>query len=418
MVEPLQPPPKKNPLHRTVSPTRPPESRSRAALGLTAAAANGRLALQCCADCEAYQYPPRDACYRCLGVNLPWKDIPPTGKLLAETTIRTSTKLYFRERAPWRTGSVQLAVGPVIICHLHADCRKHATVKLINRLDRSGQGVILALPTEDSPYMDDDAQLRVLTSNPKHRRVLITDARNSNSQAIARALLAAGASEVFVGEAENWLPNAHRADLQAIDGVSILPLDVTDSLSVQRLAAEIGGKCDILINNARFIRDGGVLSRSDTGFARQEMEVNYLGAMRLAQAFGPAMCARTSDGINSAVAWVNLLSVYCLSNRADYGCFTASHAAARSLALSMRAEFRASGLRVMNVYYGPTEDDWHQPLPPPKVQPAAIARSVVDGLQQGLEETCCGDVANDIYQRYQQNPLVLDRELQPAGDGP
>jgi hypothetical protein len=84
----------------------------------------------------------------------------------------------------------------------------------------------------------------------------------------------------------------------------------------------------------------------------------------------------------------------------------------------MRAEFRASGLRVMNVYHGPTEDDWFQPLPPPKVQPAAIARSVVDGLQQGLEEICCGDVAKDIYQRYQQNPLVLDRELQPAGDGP
>ena len=41
MTEPLRPPPRKNPQKRTVSPTRPPEMRSRASLGLSAAAAEG-----------------------------------------------------------------------------------------------------------------------------------------------------------------------------------------------------------------------------------------------------------------------------------------------------------------------------------------------------------------------------------------
>ena len=84
---------------------------------------------------------------------------------------------------------------------------------------------------------------------------------------------------------------------------------MTDTASVKKLAGEYGGKTDILINNARFMRPGGVLARGDTAFARDEIEVNYLGLMRLAQAFGPGMCARAQDGVNSAAAWVNILTV-------------------------------------------------------------------------------------------------------------
>lgn len=415
---PLKPPPKKNPQQRTTSPTRPPEARSRSAMGLSAAAAMGRFALQMCTECNVIQYPPRDACQSCLCTDLPWTDVSPEGEILAQTTVRASTKLYFRERMPWRTGSVKLDAGPVIICHLHSDCERNGRVKLINRLDLSGQGVLLALPSDNTLNMEDDPQLRALSCDPKHRRILISDARNPNTQTLASAFLEAGASTVFIGESENWRPNPQREALQNMTNVHVLPLDVTDTSSVQKLAAQIGGKTDILVNNARFMRPGGVLARTDTGFAHDEIDVNYLGLMRLAQAFGPGMCSRTSDGINSAVAWVNILSVHSLSNTPDYGCFSASNAAARSLSQSMRAEFRASGLRVMNVYIGPTDDDWYQAVPPPKVLPKALANTIIDGLQRGLEETCCGDVAKDLYYRFSQNPAILERESTLAGDSP
>ena len=417
MTLPLPPPPKKNPQKRTVSPTRPPESRSRASLGLSAAAAEGRFALQHCDECGTIQYPPRDACCSCLSTELTWQDTDPAGSILAETTVQTSTKLFFRERAPWRTGTVKLDAGPVVICHLHGDCERHGRIELINRLDRSGQAVLLALPQNRKPNMEDDPQLRSLTCNPKHRRVLITDARNPNALALAEALTAAGAATIFIGESESWRPYPGQAELVAMEKVEVLPLDVTDTSSVKRLAGEIGGKTDILINNARFVRPGGVLQRGDTAFAKNEMEVNYLGLMRLAQAFGPGMCSRTADGDNAAVAWVNILSVHALSNLPEYGCFSASNAAARSLSQSLRSEFRASGLRVLNVYCGPTEDDWHQPLPPPKVMPANLARTVVQGLQDGLEETWCGDVAKDVYRRFRDDPGVLERETTLAGEG-
>ncbi|WP_375265848.1 SDR family NAD(P)-dependent oxidoreductase [Planktotalea sp.] len=417
MTEPLAFPPKKNPQKRSVTPTRPPEARSRASLALTAAAAEGRFALQVCDECETVQYPPRDACVNCIGTDLCWNDVSPKGHLLAETTVQTSTKLFFRERAPWRMGSVKLDVGPVILCHIHGDCARDSAVRVLNRLDKSGQAVLIAIPLERSDHMDDDPQLRALSAHPKHRRILITDAWNPNTPALAHALLNAGAATVFIGEAESWRPHPNRDALAKMANVEVLPLDVTDTSSVQKLAGEIGGKTDILINNARFLRPGGVLSRSDTGFARDEMEVNYLGLMRLAQAFGPGMCARTADGINSAAAWVNILSAYALSNTPEFGCFSASNAAAYSLSQSLRGEFRSSGLRVMNVFVGPTEDDWHAPLPPPKVLPQSLARSVVDGLSDGLEDVWCGDIAKDIRDRWRQNAKVLEREMTFGSDG-
>ncbi|HLB16524.1 MAG TPA: zinc ribbon domain-containing protein, partial [Burkholderiales bacterium] len=62
MTQPLVRPKRKNPVLRTRLPTLPPGTRSRVALGLTAAAAEGRFALQVCRDCGAVQYPPREAC--------------------------------------------------------------------------------------------------------------------------------------------------------------------------------------------------------------------------------------------------------------------------------------------------------------------------------------------------------------------
>ena len=83
-------PPKKDPQKRTRVPVLPPMARSRAALGLGVMAAQGRFGLQVCADCEAVQYPPRDACGTCLSNDLPWQDVEPYGTVLSETTIRVS----------------------------------------------------------------------------------------------------------------------------------------------------------------------------------------------------------------------------------------------------------------------------------------------------------------------------------------
>jgi short-subunit dehydrogenase len=116
------------------------------------------------------------------------------------------------------------------------------------------------------------------------------------------------------------------------------------------------------------------------------------------------------DG-SGACAWVNLFSVYALSNWPVYGTAAASQAAAHSLSQCLRAEMAGSGIKVVNVLLGPLDDAWHRQLPPPKVTPGQVATAVVSALQQGIEDLALGPVAEDLLRRYRQDPMVLHREL-------
>jgi uncharacterized OB-fold protein len=145
------------------TPLTPPAARSATASGLTTAAAEGRFALQVCADCGAVQYPPREACVACLSAHLPWREVPAGGTLIATTTLHVSTDPWFRQHLPWRIGTVALDCGPSVIAHLHGEVAPGARVRMTLRLDKSGQGVMLAIPAEDTPTMQDDPQLRELT---------------------------------------------------------------------------------------------------------------------------------------------------------------------------------------------------------------------------------------------------------------
>lgn len=412
MTAPLLRPKRKNPLKKTRQPLLPQGMRSRTALGLTAAAAEGRFALQVCAECAAVIYPPRDACPRCLSPRIPFKDVPNGGVLLAETTIHTSTDVYFRERMPWRIGTVRLDCGPSVVAHLHSDAREGERVRLEFKLDKSGQAVAFALPPTETPNMTDDLQWRELTCDPKYRRVLVTDGRTAVGQALAQALSDAEASVVFVGITDPWKPFPGEEALRKVPRVELVPLDLTDTVSVDELAGEIGGRTDILINTAEHIRAGGVIERKGLTIAREEMEIRYFGMMRLAQAFGATLRARGADGINSAAAFVNLLSVYALANWPAYGAFSATEAACLSAAQSLRAELQPGGVKVVNVFTGPLDTEWFQTVPPPKVAPQALAKAVVDALRRGLEDVFVGDVAADIRARLAVNPKAVERELE------
>ena len=112
-------PKRKNPVLRTRLPTLPPAARSRVALGLTAAAALGRFELQQCRDCGTVQYPPREACQKCLSIQPDLEAAARGGELLAQTVLHHSNDLFFRERLPWRLGLVKLDCGPTVVAHLH-----------------------------------------------------------------------------------------------------------------------------------------------------------------------------------------------------------------------------------------------------------------------------------------------------------
>ena len=416
MTMPLMRPKRKNPVLRTRQMNLPPWQRGRVALGITAAAAEGRFELQECEACGTVQYPPREACRKCLSAALRWREQSGEGNLLGVTTLHHSNDLFFRERLPWRLGLVHLDSGPTLMVHMHGEVGDAPSrVRVGARLDRAGQAVLIGFPMEGSAHMADDKMLREMTSDPKFRKVLVTDGKTPVGQAIVRALVTAGADIVWVGHAEPWKKTGGLEDITSLPQVTLVPLDLTNGRSVTELAGEIGGKVDIVINNAEVHRTFGIGARRGTDVAKAEMDINYFGFLRLAQEFGPALKGRSADGETGATAWVNLLSVYALSNFPPHGTFSASKAAAHSLAQCLRAEMRPAGIRVVNVFPGPIDDEWNQHVPPPKLAPGALASAIVKALRDGVEDVYPGDVAQEWLERWRDNPKVLERELSAGG---
>lgn len=393
-------------------PALPPATRSRAASGLTAAAAMGRFKLQVCANCGAVQYPPREACHVCLSLRLRWRDADSRGELIADTTIHHSYEPFFRERLPWRIGMVHLDAGPTVIAHLHSGCGPAPVrVRLGARLDKSGQGVLVAFPIDEVPTMSDDRQLRGMASHPRDRKVLITDGATAVGQALVRALLDADAEIVWVGHAQPAQKSVGLEELRNLPRVTLLPLDVTGPDSVRELAGQIGARTDILINNAEMHGAAATGARAGIDSARAEMDVNYFGLLRLAQEFAPAMRAHAAAEPANLLAWVNLLSVFALANFPAHGTFSASKAAAYSFSQCLRAEMRPAGIRVVTVFPGPIDDEWNQSVPPPRLSPEALARAVVDALGAGIEEVYPGDFAQEWLARSEGNPKVCESWL-------
>ena len=412
MTEPLKRPKRKNPILRTRQPILPPWTRSRVGLGMTSAAARGRFELQVCQECGAVQYPPREMCGSCLSTDLAWTEMSGDGELISQTLQHHAHDLYFRERLPWRVGLVKLAEGPSVVAHLHGDVPEPpAKVRVGARLDRAGRAALIATPENEVPNMADDRQLREMTCDPKFRKVLITDGKSELGQAMVREVAKAGASLIWVGHTEPWKQPEGFAALTEIPEVELLPLDLTNARNVQELGGALGNRVDILINTAQVHRTESISSRYGTDVAKLEMEVNYLGLLRLAQNFGPAMKARGADGQSSAVAWVNVLSVFALANFPSQGTFSASQAAALSLSQCLRAEFKPFAIRVLNVFPGPIDEPWNQMVPPPKIAPERLARDVVAALKDGVEDLYPGDVAREYYELFREDPKVLEKEL-------
>lgn len=411
MTDALKRPSKKNPLARSRTPLLPPAARSIPTLGLLRGAADGRFALQHCADCGAVLYPVRDVCPECLGQNLGFKETSRGGELLAETTIEITADPYFRRQPAPRQGLVKADCGVTMIALLHRDCLPEGRVTLSIKIDAGGQPVVYAHPEAGGgPHMEDDPTWRELTAQPKFRRVLITDGRSPVAIPLIKQLLAAGAEAVFVGVSERWKPHdALEHAVATLDRVSIHDLDLRDERSVWELASDLGGKTDILINTAHHFRPGSLFDASQTLRAKDALDISALGLLRLAQAFGGAMLGRGADGDRSAAAWVNVLSIWSQSGRPASAAYAAAQAAELSLSQSLRGEMAQGGVRVANIFTGPMEEDWFEDLPPPKVAPAAVAKAILRALNEGLEDVYVGNIAEELRDRMFRNPKEVER---------
>ncbi len=128
----------------------------------------------------------------------------------------------------------------------------------------------------------------------------------------------------------------------------ILPLDVTDGVSIDRAVAdaiEWAGGIDILVNNAGYALVGPVAEVPLDGLRRQ-LETNVVGAVAVVQAVVPHMISAGGGCI------VNIGSVSSLLATPFGGAYSASKAALHLLSDALRPEVAPFGIHVVVVRAG------------------------------------------------------------------
>ncbi|MBX9639109.1 MAG: SDR family oxidoreductase [Mycobacteriaceae bacterium] len=208
--------------------------------------------------------------------------------------------------------------------------------------------------------------------------VVVTGGQRGLGKAVVDELLQRGAAKVYA--------TARSPQPSVDERVVSIALDVTDADSVAALARN-ATDAQIVVNNAGII-GGHSLLGSDLEEIREVFETNYFGALRIAQAFAPALAA------NGGGALVDILSV--LSWVAGFGAYGASKAALWSATNSLRVELEKQGTVVTGVHLGYTDTDMVADVDGPKNDPRDVARAILDGVERGDAEVLADDVTRYV----------------------
>ena len=214
---------------------------------------------------------------------------------------------------------------------------------------------------------------------------------------MVRAFLDAGAAEVIA---------ASRTPDDASDSrVRAHALDVTDDASVAAAAAAFAERVDILVNCAGANANSRIFLPPALEGAREEMDVNYFGLLKMVRAFAPAMQRRRQGAI------VNMLSMVSLVNMPRMATYCASKAAAYSLTQAIRAELMPYGIHVCTMLPSATDTPMSAHLSIPKLKPATVADAVIAAIRDGIEDAHEGLIHEEIYQGLRTDPKSIERQM-------
>ncbi len=193
--------------------------------------------------------------------------------------------------------------------------------------------------------------------------------------------------------------------LDDLDVAQRLALDVDDDASVARVRDAVGG-IDVLVNNAGFGVEGPVESVPLTE-VRGLFETNFFGAVRMIQAFVPAMRERGSGAV------VNVSSVNGVVGPPLAGYYSASKFALEGLSESLHLEVGHFGVRVVVIEPGQIQTNFgatvidHRPEPGPYAELAAMWEGAVETLGGDGETPGPELVAATIGEALEAEPYRL-----------
>ncbi|ULQ46225.1 SDR family oxidoreductase [Flagellatimonas centrodinii] len=229
--------------------------------------------------------------------------------------------------------------------------------------------------------------------------VLVTGANRGLGQVFARAALARGARKVYAAVRDP-------ASVQ-LARVTPVKLDVTRPEDVARAAAECGD-VTLVINNAGIAHFGGFFADHSIDEARQQLETNFFGPLRVSRAFAPILAA------NGGGAILNVLSVASWLNGPLLGVYAATKSAAWGLTNGMRMELAAQGTQVTGLHVGFVDTDLTRDLDVPKLNPTAVVDAAFDGLEAGEAEILVDDFTRAVKRGLSETPAIYVTGPQPV----
>jgi NAD(P)-dependent dehydrogenase (short-subunit alcohol dehydrogenase family) len=227
----------------------------------------------------------------------------------------------------------------------------------------------------------------------KGETLLITGANRGIGRVLLEHVLDRGAERVYAAVRR---PSA--ADpLVARHGerVRILPMDLTDSASIQR-AAEQANDVTIVINNGGMFLPGSALSPEAPTALNQLMEVNVNGLIAMAQAFAPVLKA------NGGGVFVQLNSIVSMKTFPDFALYSASKAASYAITQGLSLSLAEQGTRVISLHPGPIATDMGDAagLTAVAEPPAVVAEALVQALEENGLHVFPDSMARQIGDAY------------------
>jgi NAD(P)-dependent dehydrogenase (short-subunit alcohol dehydrogenase family) len=242
------------------------------------------------------------------------------------------------------------------------------------------------------------------------RVALVTGASSGIGAAAARALLGAGFT--VYGTSRKAAAGEQR------DGMTFLPLDVTDDGSVAGAVREVldrSGRIDVLVNNAG-VGTAGAAEESSMEQARALFETNLFGAIRMTRAVLPHMREQGGGRI------INVSSVVGFLPAPFMALYSATKHAIEGYSESLDHEVREYGVRVLLVEpaYTRTSFDANavpadEPLPLYARRREIVDVLIADAVKAGDEPSVVGETivaaATDTRPKLRYPAGVLARRV-------
>lgn len=177
-----------------------------------------------------------------------------------------------------------------------------------------------------------------LTSNRK-RVVLITGASSGLGKATA---------ELFASRGYRVFGTSRKANGRAVNGVTMVPMDVTEDESVNNAVATVvdqAGRIDVLINNAGY-GIGGAIEDTTVDESKALFETNFFGVHRVCRAVAPILRAQGHGHI------INIGSLGGVVSFPFQSFYSATKSALASISDGLSMELKAFGIKVTRVEPG------------------------------------------------------------------